>query len=63
MNAKVVAHRATTTAGLPASSLQDSDGSRASGTECDHVISSMPFSALVRALDPPAADVVLAAAD
>jgi protoporphyrinogen oxidase len=30
---------------------------------CDHVISSMPLTGLVRAMDPPAPDAVLAAAD
>ncbi len=38
-------------------------GGRRHRVETDHVISSMPFSALVRALDPPPPDPVLAAAD
>ncbi len=31
--------------------------------DCDHVVSSMPFGALVKAMDPPAPDPVIAAAD
>ncbi len=38
-------------------------GDRRARVETDHVISSMPFSALVRAMDPPAPSEVLAAAD
>ena len=36
---------------------------RTARVEADHVVSSMPFSALVRAMDPPAPPEVLAAAD
>ncbi len=52
---------------------RDADGATSvtavdgAGTEhvhpCTHVISSMPFGALVRAMDPPAPDEVIAAAD
>jgi len=38
-------------------------GGRPARVETDHVVSSMPFSALVRAMDPPAPPEVLAAAD
>ncbi len=45
-------------------SVTTTDGSGATTTyRADHVISSMPFPALIRAMDPPAPPAVLAAAD
>jgi protoporphyrinogen oxidase len=52
-------HRAE--GGAVAVTVRDADGERT--VPADHVVSSMPISALVRAMDPPAPAEVLAAAD
>lgn len=52
-------HRAE--GGAVAVTVKDAEGERT--VQADHVVSSMPISALVRAMDPPAPAEVLAAAD
>ena len=53
----------TSRAGAPWPSPRRRTAGRPSGSTCSHVISSMPFTALARVVDPPVPDEVLAAAD
>src|SRR5688500_9861043 len=63
---KVVFHAAVTavhhSGGRAVAITAGSDGA-STRYECDHVISSMPIGALLRAMDPPVPATVLAAAD